>query len=96
MDMAVDQAGHQRAPAAVDDTGVCKLDRFGRDFPDRVAFDHQFVAAAQFPGLGIKHFEILEMVDVHGLVSDRSSLDHCQMSYADLPASMGKPRAELD
>ena len=75
MDMAVDQAGHQRAPAAVDDTGGCKLDRFGRDFPDRVAFDDQFVAAAQFPGLGIEHFEILEMVDIHGLVSNRSSLD---------------------
>ena len=54
---------------------VCKLDRFGRDFPDRVAFDDQFVAAAQFPGLGIEHFEILEMVDIHGPVSDRSRLD---------------------
>jgi hypothetical protein len=33
------------------------------------------MAAAQFPGPGIKHFEILEMVDIHGLVSNRSSLD---------------------
>jgi hypothetical protein len=32
------------------------------------------VAAAQFPGLGIEHFEILEMEDIHGPVPDRSGL----------------------
>ena len=65
MHVAVDQAGHQRAPAAVDYAGLGKFDRAGRDLPDRVAFDHQFVAAAQFPGFRIEHFEILEMVDIH-------------------------------
>ena len=49
MHMAVDQAWHQRTPAAVDDVGLRKLDRFGRDFPDRIAFDDEFVAAVQFP-----------------------------------------------
>jgi len=33
------------------------------------------VAGAQFPGLGIEHFEILEMVDMHVMVPDRSRLD---------------------
>ena len=75
MHVAVDQAGHQRAPAAVDDAGLGKLDRLGRDFPDRVALDDQFVAAAQFPGLGIEHFEIFEMVDIHRQVLDRLRLD---------------------
>jgi len=40
------------------------------------------------------------MVDIHGLVSNRSSLDQnvlgIKMSYANLPASMGKPRADLE
>ena len=60
---------------AVDDIGICKLDRPRRDFLDQVAFDDQFVAAAQFPGPGIKHFEILEMVDIHRQVPDRLRLD---------------------
>ena len=67
--------GHQRAPAAVDDVGLCKLDRLGRDFLDSVAFDDQFVAAAQFPGVGIEHLEILEMVDVHDRIPDRSRMN---------------------
>src|SRR5258708_24051308 len=75
MHMAVDQPGHQCAPTTVDDAGLCELDRFGRDLPDRVAFDDQFVAAVQFPGLGIEHFEILEMVDVHVTLPDRSRLE---------------------
>jgi hypothetical protein len=75
MHMAVDQAGHQRAPAAVDDAGLCKLDRLGRDFLDGVGFDDQFVAAEQFPGLRIEHFEILEVVDIHRQVPDCLRLD---------------------
>jgi hypothetical protein len=86
MDMAVDQAGHQCAPAAIDDAGVREPDRLGRDFPDAVAFDHQFVAAAQFPDLGIEHFEILEVVDIHRVAPDRLRPDG--MSYAGWPASI--------
>ncbi len=67
MHMAVDQAGHQRAPAAVDDVRSRELDRLGRDLPDLVALDHQLVAAAQFAGVGIEHLEILEMIDLHEL-----------------------------
>src|SRR6185437_699358 len=62
------------APAAVDDAGLRKLDRFGRDLPDRVAFDDQFMATKQFSDLGIEYFEILEVVDIHGLVSVLSRL----------------------
>ena len=75
MHMAVDQAGHQRPLAAVDDGGRCQLDRFGRDFPDGVTFDDHFAAADQFAGLRIEHFEILEMVDIHGPALDRLRLD---------------------
>jgi hypothetical protein len=32
------------------------------------------VTAEQFPDLGIEHSEILEMVDVHHVLSDRSHL----------------------
>jgi hypothetical protein len=47
------------------------------------------VAAAQFPGVGIEHFEIPEMIHVH---EESRSLAPSEMSYADLAASMGKPR----
>src|ERR1700722_12347219 len=67
MDMAVDQPGHQGAPAAVDDAGLRQLDRFGRYFPYALALDDHFMAAAQFAGLGIEQLEIPEMVDVHGV-----------------------------
>jgi hypothetical protein len=49
------------------------------------------MSAAQFPGRGIEHFEILEMVEIHGLFPiARASIE---MSYAGLPASMGRPCA---
>src|SRR5260370_148263 len=67
MHMAVDQAGHQRAPTAVDHAGLCKLDRLGRDLLDAVAFDDQLVAAKQFPGVGIEHLDILEMLDINAV-----------------------------
>jgi hypothetical protein len=55
----------------------------------------EFVPTAQFPGLRVEHLEILEMGDRHGRDSDRSRVDRAltEMSYADSPASMGKPCA---
>jgi hypothetical protein len=47
------------------------------------------MAAAQFAGIGIEHFEILEMVSAHGGLHD-PAVAWIEMSYADLPASMGE------
>ena len=58
--VAVDQARHQGAPAAIDHGRVRRLDRPRRDLLDALAFDEQLVAAAQLVVLGIEHLEVLE------------------------------------
>ena len=62
MHVAVDQARHQRAPAAVDHVGARRLDRLGRDLLDLLALDQQLVAAAQLVVLGVEHLEVLEEI----------------------------------
>ena len=47
VNVAVDQAGHQRAALAVDHVGIARLDRLRGDFPDRVAFDEDRNAALE-------------------------------------------------
>ena len=74
--MAVDQARHQRAPAAVDrPSALSALDRLVRHLADRVAFDEQLIAAAQLAVLGLEQLEILEE-DGFGIISAvQSSLE---------------------
>src|SRR4029077_14332696 len=83
--------GHDSSSAAVNDIGLCHLDAFGRNLFDNAAFDDQFMAAAQFAGIWIEHFEILEMIGAHGSVHD-PAVAWIEMSYAGLPASMGNGR----
>ena len=60
MDVAVDQARHQGALAAIHDLGLGRLDRLGRDFLDAVALDQHFVAATRLFPARIEQIEILE------------------------------------
>jgi hypothetical protein len=61
MDMAVDQARHQRAAAAIDDIGLGGLDRLVGEFADGFAFDEEFIALAQLAMIGFEQGEILEV-----------------------------------
>src|SRR5437588_6437220 len=60
VDVAIDQSWHQRAPAAVDDVSVPRLDRLVAEFLDRVALRKQLVAATKFAERWFKQFEISE------------------------------------
>ena len=56
--MAVDQAGHQRAAAAIDDVGALRLDRFLGDLPDGLTLDQELEAALKLAGFGLEQLEI--------------------------------------
>ena len=56
--MAVDQPGHQRAAAAIDDVGALRLDRFLGDLPDGLTLDQEFEAALKLAGFGLEQLEI--------------------------------------
>ena len=58
VDMAVDQPGHQRPSAAVDDVGALGLNRFLRDLPDGLTLDQEFEAALKLAGFWLKQLEI--------------------------------------
>ena len=60
MDVAVDQARHQGALAAVHDLRLGRLDRLGRHFLDRVALDQHLVAAARLVPARVEQVQILE------------------------------------
>ena len=60
MHVAVNQARHHRALAAVDHLSLGGLDRLRRDFPDDIAFDQDFVAAARLLPAWIEEGEVLE------------------------------------
>ena len=60
MDVAVDQARHQGALAAIDDLRLGRLDRLGRHFLDRVALDQHLVAAARLVPARVEQVQILE------------------------------------
>ena len=60
MDVAVDQPGHQRAPAAIDHVGARRLDRLVGHLPDGLALDQQLEAALQLADFGLKQLEIPE------------------------------------
>ena len=56
--MAIDQPGHQRTAAAVDDVGALGLDRFLGDLPDGLTLDQEFEAALKLADFGLKQLEI--------------------------------------
>jgi hypothetical protein len=58
--VAVDQARHQRALAAIDHIGLRRLDRFGRHFLDDVVLDQHFVAGPRFLPARIEQAQVLE------------------------------------
>ena len=60
VDVAVDQAGHQRALAAIDDPGLGRLDRPGGDFADRVALDQHLVTTPRLVPFGIEQVHVPE------------------------------------
>ncbi len=60
VDVAVDQAGHHRAPAAVDHVSALRLDRLVGSFPDGVPLDKQFTATLKLTGFGLEQLEIPE------------------------------------
>ena len=60
MDVAVDQAGHHGAPAAIDHVGALLFDRLFRRFLDLVALDQQLESALQLADFGLEQLEILE------------------------------------
>ncbi len=66
MHVAVDEAGHQRALAAIDDVGLADLDRLRGHFLDLRALDEKLVATLQLAGLRIEHLEVLEVDERHG------------------------------
>ena len=59
VDVAVDQARHQRPAAAIRDHGIPGADRPVGDLADRAALDQQFEAAADLVPLGIEHLKFL-------------------------------------
>src|SRR5215218_8376114 len=58
MDVAVDQARHQGALAAVHDLGLGRLDRLRRHFLDRVALDQDLVATARLVPARVEQVQI--------------------------------------
>ena len=60
MDVAVDQARHQGALAAIDHLRLGRLDRLGRHFLDGVALDQDLVAAARLVPARVEQVQILE------------------------------------
>ena len=60
VDVAVDEAGHQRAALAVDDAGFRRLDRAKRDFADDIAFDQHGDAAFECVRARIEELRVLE------------------------------------
>ena len=58
VDMTVDQAGHQRPPAAVDHIGARRLDRLVGGLLDGLAFDQQLVPALKLPDFRLEQLEI--------------------------------------
>jgi hypothetical protein len=69
VDVAVDEARHERALAAVHDLGLGSLDRLVGELPDLVALDEKLVALDQFVGDGrIQQAEVAEQGQAHGVV----------------------------
>ena len=58
--MAVDQAGHQRAAAAIDHLGAFGLDRLVRALADAVALDQDLEPVLKLAQLGLEHLEVPE------------------------------------
>jgi hypothetical protein len=58
--VAVDQSWHQRAPAAVDDISIGRLDRRLAELLDRIALDQQLISAAELAERRFEQFEIPE------------------------------------
>ena len=60
VNMAIDQAGHQRAAFAVDHVGIARLDRARGDFADRLAFDEHRNPALERSQMRIEQIGVLE------------------------------------
>ena len=60
VNMAIDQAGHQRAALAVDYVGIRRLDRLRGDFPDRFAFNEDRKPALKCVRVRIEQVGVLE------------------------------------
>jgi hypothetical protein len=60
VDVAVDQAGHQGALAAIDHLRLAGLDGLGRHLFDRVALDQHLVAAARLIPARVEQVQVLE------------------------------------
>ena len=67
VNVTVDQAGHQRALAAVHDLRLRRLDRPVRQFLDAIALDQQFVAVDKLVrDMRIEQAEVAEKSLGHG------------------------------
>ena len=91
--VAVDQPRHQRAPAAVDDVSLRRLDRLVAPFPDRLAFDQQLIAAAQLAERGLEQLEILEQQLGHQCSRFLWKRPPFMMTARYLPCSWKTPRS---
>jgi hypothetical protein len=60
MDVAVDQARHQGALAAIHHLRLGRLDRLGRHFLDQIAFDQHLVAPARLVPARVEKIQIPE------------------------------------
>ncbi len=63
--MGVDEAGHQRAPAAIDHLRAAAADRRVGELAHAIVFHEQLVAAAQLAVGGLEQLEVLEVKLCH-------------------------------
>src|SRR5215467_7139441 len=66
--VAIDEAGHQRAPAAVDHGRVLALDRGRTQLAHAISLDEQLMAADELAIGRLEELEVAEQDLVHGLV----------------------------
>src|SRR5207253_1822826 len=58
MSVAIDEPGHQRAPAAIDGQGILRPDGPFRDLADALALDQDFAPAYDLVPLGVEHPDV--------------------------------------